>query len=155
MAIVAPFDQYRRVVEGTDHVWCDNFAEIFVRAATCFGIPARLIELPGRTISSGDGVPVSTADGHTTTEIFDEDLNRWVWLDLTMKVLGAERSDGRPLQLAEFQRAMNEDSIVLVEYDTELREEHRTLRSSEELRRNMMRFFNRDQRYQYYRRATE
>ena len=40
----AASDVYKR----QDHVWCDNFAKIFTRAAVSLGIPTRIISMTGK-----------------------------------------------------------------------------------------------------------
>jgi hypothetical protein len=154
MQDAAPFDQYRRVVAGQDHVWCDNFAKIFVRAAICLGIPARMVELPGRKANDAANLDVLWADGHTTTEIFDEMQNRWVWTDLTLSILGATMTGDAPLTVATLHRYLADPTpraaIVLEQYDPKTHASTDVAVSHDDVRRSMMQFFNAEQRYLYY-----
>lgn len=150
-----PFEQYRRAAAGLGELWCDNHARIFIRAATAFGIAARRVELLGHC-ESGETVTVCTADGHATTEYFDEEENRWLWIDLTGRVLKAERSNGTALDVQQFQRAFNDpygDPVILEVYDPVTNTIGNFALDPKEPRWDLKRFFNPTQRFQYYRRA--
>jgi hypothetical protein len=147
----APFEQYRRAARGDGLLWCDNHAKIIVRAASSFGIPARIIRLPGRT-RPGTGVPVVTADGHATTEYFDAESNRWIWIDLTMQVIGARGANGVPLHVAALHRAMTDPDageIVLDLYDPASGTVNAVSVDPLEPGLGLQRFFNSDQQYVY------
>ncbi len=46
---------------------------------------------------------------HSTTEIFDDRLNQWIWIDHTYNVLGAYLGEEGPLNMAEFSLFLNQD----------------------------------------------
>ena len=107
MDTLSPFDQYRRALAGQDSVWCSNLSAIFVRACTCFGIPARIFAIGNYQVSEINYL-FDLAPGHATTEIFDVSLNRWVWIDLTFYMMGVETTDTGPINAAELQRCLND-----------------------------------------------
>ncbi len=98
---VPPFRQYERMVSGQDKGFCTNLANIFIHACNSLGIPARRIHLEKVHFKSGK-FSIRMGGMHSTTEIFDDQLNQWVWLDLTYNVLAAYLGDEGPLNAAEF-----------------------------------------------------
>ena len=150
-----PFEQYRRAVAGLDHVWCGNLAEIFVRAANALDIPARMIEMH-RIWSQGKNFELRTAEGHATTEIFDDQLNRWVWIDLTFSLLGMEFEGYGPIQMAELHRSLNDpEKIKLlygIEYDTASKTEKRVNVPAGDKKNSLLNFFKKDQMFRYTKR---
>jgi len=150
-----PFEQYRRAVASHDHVWCGNLAEIFVRAANALGIPARLIEMH-RIWSQGEKFELRTAEGHATTEIFDEQLNRWVWIDLTFSLLGMELEGYGPIHMAELHRSLNDpEKIKLlygIEYDTASKAEKRVNVPASDKKDSLFNYFKKDQTFRYTKR---
>jgi hypothetical protein len=147
-----PFEQYRRAVSGLDHVWCGNLAEIFVRAANALGVPARLIEMH-RIWSQGKKFELRTAEGHATTEIFDDQLNRWVWIDLTFSLLGMELEGYGLIQMAELHRSLNDpEKIKLLyglEYDIAGKTEKRVNVPASDKKSSLLNFFKKDQTFRY------
>jgi len=150
-----PFEQYRRAVAGLDHVWCGNLAEIFVRAANALDIPARMIEMH-RIWSQGKNFELRTAEGHATTEIFDDQLNRWVWIDLTFSLLGMELEGYGPIQMAELHRSLNDpEKIKLlygIEYDTASKTAKRVNVPAGDKKNSLLNFFKKDQMFRYTKR---
>jgi len=150
-----PFEQYRRAIGGLDHVWCGNLAEIFVRAANALGIPARMIEMH-RIWSQGEKFELRTAEGHSTTEIFDETLNRWVWLDLTFSLLGMTLEGYGLIDMAELYRSLNDpDKIRLLsglEYDTASKTEKKVSVPASDKKNSLLNYFKKDQTFRYTRR---
>lgn len=157
LSALPPFEQFQRAAAGQDQLWCDNYAKIFVRAANSLGIPARRIELLGHCDRSGP-VAVCTADGHATTEYFDRELNRWVWIDLTGWVLGARNARGDLLDAQQFQRAFNDplgEPVTLELFDPHARMVNPLSVDPREPRWGLKRFFNPDQTFRYYRRSAK
>ena len=150
-----PFEQYRRAVAGLDHVWCGNLAEIFVRAANSLGIPARLIEMH-RIWSQGKNFELRTAEGHATTEIFDDQLNRWVWIDLTFSLLGMELEGYGPIHMAELHRSLNDpekiNKLYGIEYDSTMKAEKRTNVIVSKNIDSLLNYFKKDQTFRYTKR---
>ncbi|HEY4301530.1 MAG TPA: VCBS repeat-containing protein [Candidatus Didemnitutus sp.] len=107
MATLAPFDQYQRALAGDDFVWCSNLCAIFSRACNCLGIPCRIIAL-SNIQATGQDYDLLLAPSHATTEIYDADYSRWVWIDLTFYVLGMQLADCGPINVAEAQRSLND-----------------------------------------------
>jgi hypothetical protein len=150
-----PFEQYRRAVAGLDHVWCGNLAEIFVQASNALDVPARMIEMH-RIWSQGKNFELRTAEGHATTEIFDAQLNRWVWIDLTFSLLGMELEGYGPIHMAELHRSLNDpEKIKLlygIEYDTAAKTEKRVNIPVSDKKNSLLNFFKKDQTFRYSKR---
>jgi hypothetical protein len=106
---VPPFEQYKMMVAGKDKGFCTNQANIFVHACNSLGIPARRIHLE-KVHSRSDKFSVRMGGMHSTTEIFDEKLNQWIWIDQTYNVLGAYLGQEGPLNMAEFSLFLNQDT---------------------------------------------
>lgn len=104
---VPPFEQYERMTSGKDKGFCSNFAAIFVHACNCFGIPARGIHM--RKIQSvTDKCRIQRSGMHGTTEIFDKEMNQWIWMDLMFYALGAYLGEQGPLNVAELHLFLNQ-----------------------------------------------
>jgi hypothetical protein len=82
------FEQYQLAIANpaNNQVWCTNIAGIFNHACNCLGIPARNIAvgMPTETLPSFN---LYTGNAHSTVEIFDSQLNRWIWMDPTLYIL--------------------------------------------------------------------
>jgi len=151
-----PFEQLARAESGRDRVWCANYADIFSAACNALGIPVRKVDMQ-YVWSSRDKTNFEIAEGHRTTERFDRELDRWVWMDLTFDIWEAEL-DGEPLNMAELVQALNDerrrDRLRLVEYDP-LRDAVRIVPvKGSRCGKDLMKFFRSDQRYQYARKAS-
>ena len=152
-----PFEQYRRAVSGEDHVWCGNLAAIFVRACTALGIPARAIGM-NRTVSEGKAYNLMTAEGHSTTEIFAADLNKWVWIDLTFLMTGMELPGRGPIQMADLVRALNDPDqiggLTALVYDPANKAETRVSVHDCAGRDALLNYFKNDQTFRYVRKKN-
>jgi len=152
-----PFEQFRRATRGQDHVWCGNLAEIFVHAANALGLPARMIDM-ARIRSQGPGFELRTAEGHATTEIFDDTANRWIWIDLTFSLLGMELEGYGLIHMAELHRALNDpDKIKLlygIEYDPASKSEKRVGLAVSDKKNSLLNFFKKDQTFRYRKRTS-
>lgn len=107
----SPFEQYRLALTGTDPIWCTQIAGVVSHACNSLGIPARTIGM-GRFLSTGDDYDLMASEGHATTEIFDAQLNRWVWMDFTLYLLGMERTGSGLLNTRELQQCVNDSSKI-------------------------------------------
>lgn len=151
-----PFEQYRLAMGGGDHVWCGNLAAIFVRAAMSLGIPARMIGMH-RYLSKDPAPALLLAEGHATTEIFDESANRWFWIDLTFSMTGLELEGYGGLTMAELARFIDDPAksagLYAWKYDAATRTEKRVRVLDSPDRDALLNYFKRDQTYRYSRRA--
>ncbi len=156
MRAAPPFEQYERAVSGQDRVWCGNHAIIFSGACNALGVPARRIGMNHPYGSDGDHNLV-LAEGHSTTEIFDETLNRWVWVDLTFNILGVYLADQDPINMAELVQFLNDGSRVralsIVEFDPISGAEKRVPATESGKKASLFHYFKRDQQFRYTRRA--
>jgi transglutaminase-like putative cysteine protease len=156
MRYAPAFEQLARAEGGRDRVWCGNYADIFSAACNALGIPARKIDMQYVWSSQGR-TSFEIAEGHRTTEVFDRQLNRWVWMDLTLRCWGARMDGDEPLNMAELVDALNDERRVgrlrLFEYDDQ-RGLERIVPVAESGRgKDLFRFFRQDQRYQYHRKS--
>lgn len=162
MGKLSPFDQYRRVMAGQDHLWCGNIAAIFSYACNALGIPSRIIGMnrvgPPRPAGS-EGPTLLLAEGHGTTEIFSEKLNAWVWIDLTFCIQGAYLRDEGPITMAELYSYLNDpnriNSLRIVVYDPKAKTEKSVPVPESDKKGSLLNYFKRDQRFHYTRWQTE
>jgi len=149
-------EQLRRIEHGQDEAWCGNYADIFSAACNALDIPVRKIDMQyvwsirGRTA-------LEIGEGHRTTEVFDRTLNRWIWIDLTLGVLGAQVHDHEPIEVARLVRVLNDPlrfpRLQLAEFDPATGVEKLVPITESTREKDVVRFFRQDQRYKYYRRA--
>ena len=151
-----PFTQYERALAGKDRVWCKNIAEIFVYACNSLGVPCRGILMAHQVIpqtSNKVDYMVLLAEGHGSTEIFSNNLNQWVWIDLTFYVLNAYLGEEGPINLAEFYRYLNDparfENLRITVYDpkTGTQKVESVLESSKKA--SLFNYFKKDQRFYY------
>jgi hypothetical protein len=120
----APFVQYRRAAAGVDQVDSRGLAAIQAYACNSLGIPARVVDM-GRTVANGTDLVVEAAAPRSAVEIFDEALNRWVFIDLSLGVLGVEQAGVGLLNSAKLSRAAVEPTqtgtLTVVAYDPDAR----------------------------------
>ncbi|MSS71691.1 MAG: hypothetical protein EXS64_09390 [Candidatus Latescibacteria bacterium] len=151
-----PFQQFERAISGQDRVWCGNHAAIFSWACNALGVPARRIGMNHPYGSDGDH-NLLLAEGHSTTEIFDETLNRWVWVDLTFNVLGVYLPDQGPVNMAEMVQNLNDGgrirALTVVEFDPASGEERRLPATESRKKASLFHYFKRDQQFRYTRRS--
>jgi hypothetical protein len=152
-----PFEQYRRLMSGNDRAWCSNLADIFVHACNSLGIPARTIKLM-RTWSKDSAYDLLMAEGHSTTEIFAADLNKWVWIDLTFMMTGMELPGQGPIHMAELVRALNDPDriggLTALVYDPGTKTEKRVSVLASPSLASLLNYFKPDQTYTYSRRGS-
>jgi hypothetical protein len=152
------FEQYRRAISGEDKVWCGNLAQIFIHACRAFQIPARIIGM-NRVHSTGKNFDLLLAEGHSTTEIFDETLNRWIWIDLTFNILGMELENGGPLHMAELYRLLNDPEknhlLISTEYEPATKAEKRVKVLESQYLGSLLNYFKKDQTFRYTRLSKE
>lgn len=152
-----PFVQYRRMMAGEDRGWCSNLADVYVHACNALGIPARTMKMM-RTWSKGQAYDLLMAEGHSTSEIFDETLNKWIWIDLTFLMTGMELPGQGPIHMAELARALNDPdrigSLTATIYDPETRTENRMSVLECPSREGLLNYFKRDQTFMYSRKKT-
>ena len=97
------------------------------------------------------------AEGHSTTEIFDEALNRWVWIDLTFSMLGMDLAGYGPVNMVELQRDLNDPVLAkglrAIVYDPKTRSEKTVPALESDSRNALFNYFKRDQIFRYTRRV--
>ncbi|MFZ5831419.1 MAG: hypothetical protein ACOY3P_15145, partial [Planctomycetota bacterium] len=95
--------------------------EIFSMACNCFGVINRWGFLNDGL--QNDEVLIELGTSHLVTEIFDRQLNQWIFIDGRYSTLGAYLGDIGPLTLHEFMLFMNQPyrrtSLKVLYYDRE------------------------------------
>ena len=156
MYFAPPFEQLKRAERGEDHVWCGNYADIFSAACNAMDIPVRKIDMQYVWSSRGQ-TSLEIAEGHRTTEVFDRDLNQWIWMDPTFRCWGARTHAGEPLNLADMVQALNDERrtrrLRIAEYDPVTGIEKIVSIARSKCGQDLYRFFRQDQHYQYLRNA--
>ncbi|HEY2955746.1 MAG TPA: hypothetical protein VGK89_10910 [Candidatus Eisenbacteria bacterium] len=157
MRHVPAFEQLERAESGRDRVWCGNYADIFSTACNALSIPVRKIDMQ-YVWPAESKVDFEIAEAHRTTEVFDRELNRWVWMDLTFGVWGARMGENHePLNTVELVNALNDDlrreRLRIVEYDHVSGGEKVVRLMESERRKSLLKYFRRDQRYKFVRTA--
>ena len=157
MRYATPFEQLARAEAGRDRVWCGNYADIFSGACNALDVPVRKVNMQYVWSSRGK-TRFEIAEGHRTNEVFDRGRNRWVWMDLTFGIWGAHLGDRELLHTAELVEALNDerrfDRLVLIEYDPATSSETVVPAAKSRHRDDLLKFFRRDQRYQYVRKTA-
>lgn len=90
---VTPFAAFQAAVSGGATLGSADVAGILAHACNCLGIPARMV-----------GIGSMALGGTVTDEIFDNSLNRWVWLDPWDSILGISMQNFGLIDSAEIQR---------------------------------------------------
>ena len=155
MRDLSPFQQYERVMEGKDHVWCGNIAGMFSYACNALDIPSRVIGMnhAADPDQEGDGYRVLLAEGHGSTEIFSRDLDQWVWIDLTFYILSAYLGEEGPINMAELYQFLNEParlkSLRVDVFDPETKSVSSELATESSKMGSLLNYFKRDQQFHY------
>lgn len=96
---LATFDKYQAIRTGRTKYDCSQYSEILSMMCNCFGVVNRWgFNHDGL---QNDDVLIELGSSHLVTEIFDRQLNQWVFLDGMMNALGAYLGDIGPLTLHE------------------------------------------------------
>lgn len=101
MQYYSAFDMYRAMMSGKSKGFCVQFNMIFIHACKCFGVIARNMHIE-RPVQYGNHAWVLLHGMHTTAEIFDRALNRWIFMDTRFYCLGAYLGEEGPLSTGEF-----------------------------------------------------
>lgn len=154
---LSPFDQFERTAAGKDRVYCENMAAIFSTACAAFGITCRRIRM-GNTVSPATKdngyYKIMIAEGHSTTEVFCRQLNRWAWIDSSNYSMGAYLCGRGPINLAEMLQFLNDPAWAdALEIDYFNVAENRLDRDKvlENSRRTLFKYFRRPAQIRYLR----
>jgi hypothetical protein len=102
--------------------------------------------------SEGHDYAILFAEGHSTTEIFCEKTNRWIWIDPALYVLGARLGEQGPINAAELHRYLNDPErsgdLQVLGYDPEGEETWEPLPESGK-RDELLNYFKREQKLYY------
>jgi len=120
MNTLTPIQQYQRVMNNQDKVWCGNISLLFAYVCSCFDIPARLIGL-GNKYTANSYPVIYHSGSHTLTEIYNTTTNKWQVMDLTFYMLEATSDEGELLNFIDFWYLMNmpkeREKILISSYD--------------------------------------
>ncbi len=98
------FEKYEAITAGKSGYACGQYSEIFSMACNSFGVINRRGFIHDNLQS--DEMFIELGSSHLVTEIFDRDLNEWIFIDSGR--LGAYLGDVGPLTLHEFFLFMNQ-----------------------------------------------
>ena len=154
MLASTPFRQLDLAEAEQGGVACENYAAIFSWTCNAVGIPARRIGLNYPWSTDGT-CNLEIAEGHNSTEIFDRDNNRWVWIDLSFNTLGAYLGDQGPLNMAELVQNLNDrgrvGALQIVEFDPDAGTERRLPAMDSRQKAALLKYFKKDQQFRYQR----
>lgn len=88
--------------EGTG--WCSDYTQVFNGIAHTLGIPVR---------EWGMSFDRYNGDGHAFNEIYDQKLDKWVFID-TYNAFYVTNRHGEPLSVLEFRQLLNADRTQLI-----------------------------------------
>ena len=97
---IPTFEKYEAVRAGRSKFACAQYSEIFSKICNAFGVVNRWGF--NHDNLENDEVLIEFGSSHLVTEIFDRDLNQWVFIDGDLQTLGAWLGDVGPLTLHEF-----------------------------------------------------
>ncbi|MBP7141870.1 MAG: hypothetical protein KBA71_08170 [Opitutaceae bacterium] len=100
------FDKYEAIRSGRSKFACAQYSEIFSKVCNAFGVVNRWGF--NNDNLQNDQILLELGSSHLVTEIFDRDLNQWVFLDGHAQTLGAYIGSVGPLTLHEFFLFMNQ-----------------------------------------------
>jgi hypothetical protein len=100
------FDKYVAITSGKSGHACGQYSEIFSMACNAFGVVNRRGFLHDDLQSKEVLIELGTS--HVVTEIFDKELNQWIFIDGRYYALGAWLGDIGPLTMHEFLLFMNQ-----------------------------------------------
>jgi hypothetical protein len=119
---MSPIQQFQCARSGMSKVWCWNFSQIFSFLANRAGIVTRSVDLGGNIEGVVEPEPI-----HSFNEVFIEELNQWVFIDLSSKAIFVKSSSGKFLNTIQFYHAhliksnltavtLKQDSLLQVDY---------------------------------------
>jgi hypothetical protein len=115
------FEKYEAIRSGRSKFACAQYSEIFSKICNAFGVINRWGF--NHDNLQNDDVLIELGSSHLVTEIFDRDLNQWVFIDGHLQTLGAYLGDVGPLTLHEFFLFLNQPNrrphLNVVIYDPE------------------------------------
>lgn len=90
-----PYTIFNEMCEGTGKGWCTQNAQIFTFFANRAGVPTRFVYCG--TVQQNQFV----YDGHSWTESFLREQNRWIYTDPVKAIVGVFDHDGQALNTAD------------------------------------------------------
>ena len=100
------FEKYEAIRAGRSKFACAQYSEIFSKVCNAFGVVNRWGF--NNDNLQNDEILLELGSSHLVTEIFDRDLNQWVYLDGHANTMGAYLGDVGPLTLHEFLLFINQ-----------------------------------------------
>jgi len=93
-----PVDQLVNIVEQQERCHCSNLSNIFACVCKRHGILCRTI-VCASVAQMGREQTIVFAGGHMTTEIYSQQLEKWIWMDVTLGIRQARLCGKIPLSL--------------------------------------------------------
>jgi hypothetical protein len=148
-----PFDQYRRLLEGNDRLWCGNWAMIYSNILDSFGYTVRQVAF-NNIYNNSQEPNVLLAEGHRALEVFDPETYRWKLVDLTFFMIEATYQ-GQPLNAYDLHYMINNpmlrEHIIVTEYDDEENIVHRIKITESKHYPNYLNYYKMNQRINFLR----
>lgn len=126
------YDTYQKIMTE-ERGYCADYTQVFNGIAIAAGIPVREWGV------SFDGF---SGDGHAFNEIYDETLNKWIFIDSFYSLYAKDARTGEPLSVLEFQNRL-------------LKENPQELISVEPIVRDRFKFKDADRVLKYYKRGSQ
>ena len=123
MDTLSPLKQFECVRQKKSKLWCGNFANIFSYIASASGVKTRLICTAGK-------INEVYTSGHTFNECYISELNQWVMVDLTSKMISIQTPTKKYLNTVDLYQAhllepenlkvatFRNDSVVTTNYNS-------------------------------------
>jgi hypothetical protein len=115
------FEKYEAIRSGRSKFACAQYSEIFSKVCNAFEVVNRWGF--NNDNLQNDEILIELGSSHLVTEIFDRDLNQWVYLDGHANTMGAYLGNVGPLTLHEFLLFINQPNrrphLNVVIYDPE------------------------------------
>lgn len=114
-------EKYLAITSGKSGHACGQYSEIFSMACNCFGVINRHGFLQDGLLN--DEMFIELGSSHLVTEVFDRELNQWIFIDGRFNTLGAYLGTVGPLTLQEFMLFINQPNrrkhLNILHYDVE------------------------------------
>lgn len=98
MEFISPWKRFEFAIHDKSKIWCGDFSSIFAFFSEAAGIITRSIWIEG----NGNGIKMA---GHSFNEVYIDDLQKWIFIDLTSKTIGIQSNEGEYLNTIEFYNA--------------------------------------------------
>jgi hypothetical protein len=100
MDYISPLERLKAASKGDSKVWCGDFSALLSFFSNQAGINARALWIEG----NANGIPMA---GHSFNEVYIQEFNKWIFIDLTANTFFVQSSEGNYLNTIEFYNLFN------------------------------------------------